>query len=301
MIGFVDDSTGQVNDFLSNTQPDPETLAQIMKIDAQLWSDLLWISGGSLELPKCSYHQVHFDFLPTGRPIMRPGQVTNQIYLSDAQTGAPIPIQSKSVLNPHKTLGHYRAPAGLAKTQLKELRNKSKTMARQVSSSPLDRRESRTFYDVIYLKSMGFVLPNCYFTEKELNSVQSPAICAFIPKCGFNRNTKRAIIFGPKKLAGAGFGSLFHLQGEGQILQFLKYWRTDSQTSKLLRVSVSWSQYQAGTSKSILHDVISPLPHLEARWLPSLRLTLGRIQATIELDINHVTPLQRVHDEHIMD
>ena len=43
MVGFVDDSTGQVNDFTSNTQPTPEFLRQIMLKDAQLWSDLLWI------------------------------------------------------------------------------------------------------------------------------------------------------------------------------------------------------------------------------------------------------------------
>ncbi len=46
MVGFVDDITGQVNDFLANTQPNPEQLASIMQHDAQLWSNLLWISDG---------------------------------------------------------------------------------------------------------------------------------------------------------------------------------------------------------------------------------------------------------------
>jgi hypothetical protein len=52
MTGFVDDSTGQVNSFVDNNQPDPEFLRAIMQIDAQLWSDLLWLSGGLLELGK---------------------------------------------------------------------------------------------------------------------------------------------------------------------------------------------------------------------------------------------------------
>jgi hypothetical protein len=52
MVGFVDDSTGQVNHFAANIQPTPDALAELMKIDAQLWSDLLWVSGGRLELPK---------------------------------------------------------------------------------------------------------------------------------------------------------------------------------------------------------------------------------------------------------
>jgi hypothetical protein len=44
MIGFMDDSTGQVNSFLVTEQPSPEFLQSIMQHNAQLWSDLLWVS-----------------------------------------------------------------------------------------------------------------------------------------------------------------------------------------------------------------------------------------------------------------
>jgi hypothetical protein len=73
MVGFVDDSTGQVNEFALNSQPTPEFLQTIMKHDTQLWRDLLWLSGGLLELNKCSFHQLHFDFDSAGRPMMQAG------------------------------------------------------------------------------------------------------------------------------------------------------------------------------------------------------------------------------------
>jgi hypothetical protein len=110
MVGFVHYSTGQVMDFLANTQPTPEQLATIMQHGSQLWSNLLWISGGLLKLPKCSYHQIHFGFSPTGKPSMRGGHIAQQIMLSDIKTGAKIYITSKSVFATHKTLGHQRAP-----------------------------------------------------------------------------------------------------------------------------------------------------------------------------------------------
>ena len=47
MIGFVDDSTGQVNLFDQNDPPSAEVLVQLMQHDAQLWNNLLWASGGS--------------------------------------------------------------------------------------------------------------------------------------------------------------------------------------------------------------------------------------------------------------
>jgi hypothetical protein len=50
MVGFVDDSTGTVNSFASDTQPTTESLLAKMQHDAQLWHDLLWCSGGMLEL-----------------------------------------------------------------------------------------------------------------------------------------------------------------------------------------------------------------------------------------------------------
>ena len=62
MVGFVDNSTGQVNHFLEDNQPTLDTLVQSMAKDAQLWNMLLHTSGGKLEIPKCSYHIIYFEF-----------------------------------------------------------------------------------------------------------------------------------------------------------------------------------------------------------------------------------------------
>jgi hypothetical protein len=72
MVGFVDNSMcitgGKANDTLTE-------LLEKMKQDAQLWHDLLWCSGGKLELPKCRYHVMHHEFENSGIPrlIRTPG------------------------------------------------------------------------------------------------------------------------------------------------------------------------------------------------------------------------------------
>jgi hypothetical protein len=78
------------------------------------------------------------------------------------------------------------------------------------------------------------------------------------------------ILHGPTHLADAGFLSLCTLQGEGQICVFLKFWRTHTPTSILLRTALAWTQYQSGISSPILSDVDADLPHLEPRFIPSL-------------------------------
>ena len=64
---------------------------------------------------------------------------------------------------------------------------------------------------------------------------------------------------------------------------------------------MSWFQQQVGTSAPILEDVHTPLPHLESKWIASLRLFLSTIDASIRLDKADVKPLQRAHDFYIMD
>ena len=91
------------------------------------------------------------------------------------------------------------------------------------------------------------------------------------------------------------------MQGEGQILQFLKFWRTHNNTGKLLRVAVAWLQLHTGVSFSLLANVTTVIPHMVTRWLPSLRTFLATIHGTISLDKTYVPPIQRTHDEYIMD
>eukprot|EP00957_Ditylum_brightwellii_P057884 4388689-Ditylum_brightwellii.AAC.1 len=105
---------------------------------------------------------------------------------------------------------------------------------------------------------------------------------------------------GPYKLAGAVFTTLVHVQGMEQIKNFMRHSRSDSNTSKLLRILLSWSQHHTGWHSSILLDVDSPLPHFEARWLKSLRQYLTKISAIIKIDEKYVYSNQQIFDKHIM-
>ena len=57
MVGFVDDSTTVTGGNKTDTVQD---LLKKMQEDAQLWYDLLWCSGGNLELSKCGFHCIHY-------------------------------------------------------------------------------------------------------------------------------------------------------------------------------------------------------------------------------------------------
>jgi hypothetical protein len=301
MIGFVDDSTGQANSFLSDDQSQPELLRAIMQLVVQLWNDLLWLSGGLLELGKCSFHHLHFDFAPDGTASLRAGIFGKPLQVHDKLTNTSVKIPAKSAYTSHKTLGHHKAPAGKNVKQLQVLRTNSDGFAKLVSTSPCNRMDSWYFYTAIYLKSFGYVLPNCFFKPKELQKVQQAALRAFLAKCGYNRNTHRAIVFAPVRYGGCGFTALILIQGEGQILTFVKNWRTNTDASKLLRIAVSWTQLHLGTSVCFLADTATPLPRMLGCWLRLLHDFLATIDGSLELDTFYQPPIQRKHDVYIMD
>jgi hypothetical protein len=71
MVGFVDDSNGQTNLFSRDESENTrQTIIAQLKNNAQLWAELLGVTGGALELSKCSYHVLAWRFTVTGAPTL---------------------------------------------------------------------------------------------------------------------------------------------------------------------------------------------------------------------------------------
>jgi hypothetical protein len=292
IVGFVDDTRNSTNKFDDNDVSIQE-LAELANRDSQIWHDLLISSNQALELSKCGYHAIMYDFLPTGEPILLDSPPTH-LQIRD-QAGILLPIEQWKNSSAAKYLGTFICIANNDK-QHKVLMEKCNTFARLINCSTLDRTESQTFYWAIYRLSSNYPLPTAHFTFKELDKVQAKSHVAMVTHMGYNRTTSKAVLYGPTSLGGAGLFHLYDDQGYGQIKTLLKHWRTpDSQIGRMLRIAVAWAQQCSGTGTSI------KLPHLECKWLASLRQFLQDIEGQIHLRHDFVEPLQRQHDSFLMD
>jgi hypothetical protein len=303
MVGFVDDSTGTCNDFRPQAQESTADIAKRMQHDAQAWNDLLWCSGGKLELSKCSFHVLEFEFDADGTPHPILPAPDYDILLQDAETDEAIKIKPKRADEPHKTLGHWKSPAEpKQRKQLQELLGKAKNTMALIAISPLTRAGTVQAYNGVYVTTtLKYVLPQCFFTDKQLEQTERKTIQPILARCGYNRNTAIALRYTPTTYAGCGLTRWSTLQGEGQIGLFLKHWRTTTIISHVLRIAISWSQWQAGLPKSILKDTTTPTPHLESRWMTSLRTFLAKINASLHLDHSKTVPEEREGDIYIME
>ena len=139
-------------------------------------------------------------------------------------------------------------------------------------------------------------------SQTQLDTIERSAMSIIVPRCGFNRHTKKEILYGPLDLGGASFRSLWIQQGIGQVHLFMRQWgRKNTQGGKLSRIALSWFQVQAGVSFPILEYPNRPLPQLESKWIASMRSFLAKIAAKIVIDDFDPPKLQRLHDFNIMD
>ena len=167
--------------------------------------------------------------------------------------------------------------------------------------SSLSSEAARSNYDQVLLPKVGFVLPQCSMKPNQLAKIEAQVQRAHATKCGFNRNMALEIRYGPKELGGAGFVHFETLQGEGQILNFLKHWMTDSIISKTLKSTLAWAQFVAGIEAPILEHPDIELPWLEGRLINSMRTFMKKTKCSIEVDNPFVPARQRVNDEYLMD
>eukprot|EP00957_Ditylum_brightwellii_P040618 3074488-Ditylum_brightwellii.AAC.1 len=142
MVRFVDDAKGQVNSF-SDNMVSPTYLIELMSQDAQLWSDLLWLSGGYLELDKCFYHFIYYCFLDDGTLIMQSKSPRPPLRVQQALSTDATIIEYKNPFTPLKTLGHYKAPAWGHLKQKEILGDTLESYAKKAQTSALTNTESR--------------------------------------------------------------------------------------------------------------------------------------------------------------
>eukprot|EP00957_Ditylum_brightwellii_P195775 14916012-Ditylum_brightwellii.AAC.1 len=107
---------------------------------------------------------------------------------------------------------HYKAPAGTSKVQEIILIKKAKQYDYKVKKSLLYRYKAWLYYTSCYLKSIGYVLGQTFFSKHTLENIDRSAIRAFTSICGYNCNMTYAIRDGPSKYGGAELTPSYHVQ-----------------------------------------------------------------------------------------
>jgi hypothetical protein len=299
MAGFVDDTKGQIND-MRNTKPmTNEMLMSRMQDDAQLWGDLLHVSGGALEIPKCNYYIMKWKFDDKGAPELdKTVKMKMQLAAGD---GTKVTLTNDSVGEAHKTLGTWKSALRTQKKQYSVLLDKNNEYARVILSSAVSTRENWTAYYGVFMQRNTFVLPTCYFSKDQLDNLERRAVSATLAKGGYCSKMPRDVTNGPQRYGGLGMRPLWVEQLVSQTQTVIKHIRCPGDCNLMLRIALAWAQLSTGMGFALLEHPGLAAPHLECKWLTSMRWGLATIDGSIECAESFVVPPAREGDIYLMD
>lgn len=200
---FVDDTSLSFTSS-SDTNDIDDLIARLEKI-APTWEHLLHLSGGKLNLAKCSWFIVRWEWTK-GRPVIRPIAATDRevkIYHGTDKHNPSIITRTKPDEST-RMLGVFMNPLGDFGFHLKQMKKKADIFATRIMSPRLSAADVSIFHRTTYVPSMryGLAAVGLALDEEELSTVQSRIIPAILKKLHVQSTISTAIRHGPRELGG---------------------------------------------------------------------------------------------------
>ena len=102
IIGLVDDKQQYANDWKDNSE---QTICDNLQTAASTWEQILYTSGGALELSKCAWYLIAWEFTPSGIPYINNKPHTNAINIQSSNNNKLRSIQNLKINEICKYLG----------------------------------------------------------------------------------------------------------------------------------------------------------------------------------------------------
>jgi hypothetical protein len=178
---FVDDTSLSFTSSSDDTDLN-ELIARLEKV-AQTWEHLLFLSGGKLNLAKCSWLIVRWEWT-NGRSVISPVKTTDRdvrVYQGTNTQDASI-IRRTALDESTRMLGVLMNPLGDFGPHIKYMKKKADVFATRILSPRLSASDVSIFHRTTYVPSMRYGLAAVSIDEEELGTVQSRIIPAILKK-----------------------------------------------------------------------------------------------------------------------
>jgi len=266
-VQYVDDTSQFVNGNNRHTDDTPHNnLISMAKANSQTWANLLWVSGGNLNLGKCYYYA----FQP------RLNYKKNKIIYEDLDKDSSIVVMNPADNHTHeirrthpsiaqRTLGAKIALNGDGSQQLQHTLRLTREFFGKFKSSNLSNQAKWVAITSTIEPAIIYPLVNIFYRPNQLYNIDS---CISQMKCmalGLNRNFPHAILHGPTLLGGLGIPSTRQKNTIEHLLYFLYNVRRDSPNCQKYEMTIVYTQIEVGTFSQFFS-----LPFDDYGHLPSI-------------------------------
>ena len=101
------------------------------------------------------------------------------------------------------------------------------------------------------MKTLEYPLLALTLTESECNSIVAPILSGGLPRMGMTRSMARTLVYAPLKYQGIGINKLYTTQGLLHINALVNHIWRESETGKLLRISLEYVKLELGIQGSL--------------------------------------------------
>ena len=134
--------------------------------------------------------------------ILNNSKIVGECKVYQQESKSEVTIRRQEASKGTRLLGVRAAADGNFNDEYDYRLSQSRKLAGRLANTPADIRDAWMIYFCRYKPAIGYCLPITTFTDAKCDTIQRPFYRELLPKIGFNRNTARAIIFGPQKFGG---------------------------------------------------------------------------------------------------
>ena len=279
--GYVDDVTLGVS--VPRDQPQTESRVHShIKKTSQLWENLLFITGGKLELSKCFWVPITW-YWKGGKPLMRKKQSRGkELLLRESETNNQCLIPKKIVKEVEKRLGVSSSCDGRWTKEFNHWVVFSRSFAQRLRSARLGRKIGYVAYHSLWIAKFRYSAPVLGFSKAQLSKIQQTIIGTCLSVAGYCSKLPRAVVFGPKTNGGMEWTNIRILSLYEKLKFIIGLVRLQDKVGQMIEAQLSWIQMFAGITIPVLESdkFISYLP---IGWIQNVHQQLVESEVQVEL------------------
>jgi hypothetical protein len=220
---------------------------------AQQWEQLLFATGGALNLAKCYWYGVEWMFTPTGEAKMNPGiEGPSLTLMAGAKPHISEHLQRISTADGQRTLGVRLSPDGNKNAEHANRTLQACKMGQRIRAAPLGREHIVVGFCSIWKMMIQYPLGATCFSTKQCQQIQTKYLPYSLSKMGINRTTATAVRHGPAQYGGMEVFNLEMEQGIQHACLMISHLQKDDEVGRMFQITLDHLQLQAGVSWSVL-------------------------------------------------
>jgi hypothetical protein len=200
-----------VNDgdcIMINLHSNRNMIIQQPTLDAKQWELLSHHIRAKLEISKCKYVLITWDFDKHGTAKLHTEEHEQQIKSKDSEINQMQSFSEIKVSFPYKLLGINMCIDGSLHPQIESMKEKIDKMRELLSRIQINRYKANIGLQGIIYPTIKYGLEAITIPWNELDNLQAPMTHAILPFLGYNLHMPRAVAYAPIYFGGIGIQRL---------------------------------------------------------------------------------------------